>query len=80
MPWNEADRAKYEVIRKRYSSDLSDAELALIFPLSSDSRQRRGGSRPNHACQGALGNVCFGVMADNGDTPLCCAPKVRHAI
>jgi hypothetical protein len=33
MPWNEADRAKYDVIRERYSSDLSDAEFALIFPL-----------------------------------------------
>ena len=30
MPWNEADRAKYEVIRARYSSDMSEAELALI--------------------------------------------------
>jgi hypothetical protein len=52
MPWNEPDRAKYEGIRERYSSDLSDAELALIFPLSSGSRQRRGGSPANHACQG----------------------------
>lgn len=25
MPWNEADRAKYEVIRTRYSSDMSEA-------------------------------------------------------
>lgn len=58
MPWNEADRAKYDVTRERYSSGLSDAELALIFPLSA-SRQRRGGSPPNHARQGALGNVCF---------------------
>jgi hypothetical protein len=32
MPWNEADRAKYDVIRERYSSDLSEAEFALIFP------------------------------------------------
>ncbi len=59
MPWNEADRAKYDVIRERYSSDLSDAEFALIFPLSSDSRRRRGRSPPNHVCQGASGNVCF---------------------
>ena len=43
MPWNEADRAKYDVIRERYSSDLSDAEFALIFPLSSElaAAQRR---------------------------------------
>ena len=33
MPWSEADRAKYEVIRERYSSDLSDEEFALILPL-----------------------------------------------
>ena len=33
MPWNEADRAKYDVIRARYSSDMSAAEFALIAPL-----------------------------------------------
>jgi len=33
MPWNEADRAKYEVIRARYSSDMSDAEFAQISGL-----------------------------------------------
>ena len=33
MPWNEADRVKYEVIRARYSSDMSEAEFALIAPL-----------------------------------------------
>ena len=41
MPWNEADRAKYDVIRVRYSSDLSDAEFAVIFPLL-PARKRRG--------------------------------------
>ena len=41
MPWSEADRAKYDVIRERYSSDLSDAEFALIFPLL-PARKRRG--------------------------------------
>ena len=61
MPWNEADRTKYEVTRERYSSDLSDAEFALIFPLPSNSRQRRGGSPPDHARRGALGIVCFGA-------------------
>ena len=30
MPWNEADRRKYDVIRARYSSDMSDAESAII--------------------------------------------------
>jgi hypothetical protein len=33
MPWNEAERAKYEVIRDRYSTELSDAEFELIAPL-----------------------------------------------
>jgi transposase len=33
MPWNEADRLKYAAIGWRYSSDLSDAEFALIAPL-----------------------------------------------
>jgi transposase len=33
MPWDEADRAKYEVIRDRYSTDMSDAEFELISPL-----------------------------------------------
>ena len=41
MPLSEADRAKYDVIRERYSSDLSDAEFALIFPLL-PARKRRG--------------------------------------
>ena len=41
MPWSEADRAKYDVIRERYSSDLSDGEFALIFPLL-PARKRRG--------------------------------------
>ena len=33
MPWNETDREKYAVIRKRYASDLSDEEFALVQPL-----------------------------------------------
>jgi len=33
MPWNEADRVKYDVIRVRYSSAMSEAEFALIAPL-----------------------------------------------
>jgi transposase len=41
MPWNEADRAKYEVIRARYSSDMSDAEFAQISGLLPP-RKRRG--------------------------------------
>ena len=33
MPWNEADRRKYDVIRARYSSDMSDVEFAIIAEL-----------------------------------------------
>ena len=47
MPWNEADRAKYEVIRARYSSDMSDAELALIAPLLPPPKRR--GRKPTDA-------------------------------
>ena len=47
MPWNEADRAKYEVIRARYSSDMSEAELALIAPLLPPRKKR--GRKPTEA-------------------------------
>ena len=40
MPWNESDRTKYEVIRARYSSDMSEAELALIAPLLPPPKRR----------------------------------------
>lgn len=40
MPWNEADRAKYEVIRARYSSDMSDAEFAQISGLLPPPKRR----------------------------------------
>jgi transposase len=33
MPWNEADREKYEVIRDRYSTDMSDAEFEIVRDL-----------------------------------------------
>ena len=33
MPWNEADRAKYDVIRDQYSTDMSDAEFELVSAL-----------------------------------------------
>lgn len=33
MPWNEADRERYDIVRERYTSDLSDEEYALIEPL-----------------------------------------------
>ena len=33
MPWNEADRTKYDVIRDRYSTDMSDAEFELVSAL-----------------------------------------------
>ncbi|MDE8346476.1 MAG: IS5 family transposase [Acidocella sp.] len=40
MPWNEADRAKYDVIRARYASDMSEAEFALISPLLPPAKRR----------------------------------------
>ena len=40
MSWNEADRAKYDVIRARYSSDMSEAEFALIAPLLPPAKRR----------------------------------------
>ena len=49
MPWSEADRRKYDVVRERYSSDLSDAEFALIFPLLPAPKRR--GRRPRCACE-----------------------------
>ena len=55
MPWSEADRAKYDVIRERYSSDMSDAEFALIFPLLPP-RKRRG-RRPT--CAREILNALF---------------------
>jgi hypothetical protein len=33
MPWNEANRERYSIVRERYTSDLSDEEYALIEPL-----------------------------------------------
>jgi transposase len=47
MPWNEADPAKYDVIRARYSSDMSDAEFALISTLLPTPKRR--GRKPNKA-------------------------------
>jgi hypothetical protein len=33
MPWNEADRAKDDVIRERCSTDMSDAEFERVSAL-----------------------------------------------
>ena len=55
MPWNKADRAKYDVIRERYSSDLSDAEFALIFPLLPAPKRR--GRKPR--CAREILNALF---------------------
>jgi transposase len=44
MPWNEADREKYSVIRPRYASDLSNAEFERISGLLPE--PRRLGRRP----------------------------------
>jgi transposase len=47
MPWNEADREKYAVIRARYSSDMSDGEFALIVALLPAPKRR--GRKPTDA-------------------------------
>jgi transposase len=47
MPWNEADREKYEVIRARYSSDMSEAEFAPIERLLPPPKRR--GRKPTDA-------------------------------
>ena len=33
MPWIVADRERYNIVRERHTSDLSDEEYALIEPL-----------------------------------------------
>src|SRR5271165_6676074 len=55
MPWSEADRAKYDVIRERYSSDLSESEFALIFPLLPAPKRR--GRKPT--CAREILNALF---------------------
>ena len=55
MPWSKADRAKYDVIRERYSSDLSEAEFALIFPLLPAPKRR--GRKPT--CARKILNALF---------------------
>ncbi len=47
MAWDETDRAKYAVIRDRYSSDLSDEEFALIDPILPAPKRR--GRKPTDA-------------------------------
>ena len=56
MPWNEADRTKYDVIRARCSTDVSEAELALIAPLLPAPKRR--GRRPTNA-----------VISNRGESP-----------
>ena len=40
MPWNEADREKYSVIRKRYATDLSDGEFERLRGLLPAPKER----------------------------------------
>jgi transposase len=40
MPWSEADRVKYDAIRDRYSTDMSDAEFELISRLLPPPKRR----------------------------------------
>ena len=54
MPWNEADREKYAVIRDCYSSDLSEEEFALIAPLLPPPCRRGRKRTPPHTILNAL--------------------------
>ena len=56
MPWNEADRAKYAVIRDRYSSDMSEAEFALIAPLLPAPKKR--GRKPTCQRRSKFTSIC----------------------
>jgi transposase len=47
MGWSKADRETYAVVRARYSTDMSDAEYALISPLLP--ARRRRGRKPTEA-------------------------------
>ena len=49
MPWNEADRVKYDVIRDRYSTDMSDAEFELGFARCFPRPRRKDASRRTSA-------------------------------
>jgi transposase len=47
MPWNEADRERHNIVRERYTSDLSDEEYAVIEPLLPQPKRR--GRKPTPA-------------------------------
>jgi transposase len=47
MLWNEADRERHNIVRERYTSDLSDEEYALIEPLLPQPKRR--GRKPTPA-------------------------------
>jgi hypothetical protein len=79
MPWNEADRVKYDVIRARYSSDMSEAEFALIAPLLPRPK-RRGRKLTEYEGQkpwrsGGLRGVRADKVDEGGD--LLCALDVE---
>jgi hypothetical protein len=47
MPWNEADQERYNIVRERYTSDLSDEEYAQKEPLLPQPKWR--GRKPTAA-------------------------------
>jgi len=67
MPWNEADRAKYEVIRDRYSTDMSDAEFELISPLLPPPKKR--GRKPTDF-RVILDAVFYTLLTPQPENPL----------
>jgi hypothetical protein len=67
MPWNEADRAKYDVIRESYSSDLSDGQFPLILCAAS----RAQGRKPT--CAPEFSNALIYLI--RSDCPDGCCPR-----
>ena len=58
MPWTEADREKYAVIRERYASDLSDEEFALTAPACGLAARPQAHRSPDHSERVVLFDSC----------------------
>lgn len=58
MPWSEADRHLYKARTTRYSTDLTDAEYALLGPLLPAPKKR---GSPHHAMRTILDAIVYMV-------------------
>ena len=55
MPWTETARPHYEPRCRRYASDLTDAEWALVEPLMpTPSGSESGGAKVGHGSGGIM--------------------------